>query len=294
MNIYSSRHYDTDEALYADFTEATGIEVNRIEGTPEELIARMQAEGANSPADIFLTVDAGRIWLADREGLLQPVAFGGAGGAHPRAPAPPRRPLVRLLAARADDLLRQGPGRTRRRPTRRSPIRPAKGKICIRSVLEHLQPLADGLDHRPRGRGRRRRPGPRACSPTSPARPRAATPTSSRRLVSGACDIAVANTYYFARALRRARSRASARASTASAGSFPNQETTGTHVNIAAAGVAAHAPNRDAAISFLEYLATPGGAGVSSPTRTTSSRRSPTSTVGEIAGLATATSSATP
>ena len=84
VNIYSSRHYDTDEQLYSDFTEATGIQVNRIEGQPEELIARMKAEGANSPADIFLTVDAGRIWLADQEGLLQPVAFGGARGAHPR------------------------------------------------------------------------------------------------------------------------------------------------------------------------------------------------------------------
>ena len=73
VNIYSSRHYDTDEALYSGFTEATGITVNRIEGTPEELIARMQAEGANSPADIYLTVDAGRIWLADSDGLLQPV-----------------------------------------------------------------------------------------------------------------------------------------------------------------------------------------------------------------------------
>ena len=67
VNIYSSRHYDTDEALYSGFTEATGITVNRIEGSPEELIARMQAEGANSPADIFLTVDAGRIWLADKD-----------------------------------------------------------------------------------------------------------------------------------------------------------------------------------------------------------------------------------
>ena len=110
VNIYSSRHYDTDEALYSDFTEATGITVNRIEGTPEELIARMQAEGANSPADIFLTVDAGRIWLADREGLLQPVQSEVLERAHPRAPAPPRRPLVRLLAAGADHLLRQGPG----------------------------------------------------------------------------------------------------------------------------------------------------------------------------------------
>ena len=81
VNIYSSRHYDTDEALYSDFTEATGITVNRIEGTPEELIARMQAEGANSPADIFLTVDAGRIWLAD----ARPAAAGAFGGAEPSA-----------------------------------------------------------------------------------------------------------------------------------------------------------------------------------------------------------------
>lgn len=73
VNIYSSRHYETDERLYSDFTALTGIQVNRIEGQPEELIARMQAEGANSPADIFLTVDAGRIWLADQAGLLQPV-----------------------------------------------------------------------------------------------------------------------------------------------------------------------------------------------------------------------------
>jgi iron(III) transport system substrate-binding protein len=73
VNIYSSRHYDTDERLYSDFTAETGIEVNRIEGQPEELIARLQAEGENSPADIFMTVDAGRIWLADKDGLLRPI-----------------------------------------------------------------------------------------------------------------------------------------------------------------------------------------------------------------------------
>ena len=91
VNIYSSRHYDTDERLYSDFTAATGIEVNRIEGEPEELIARMKAEGANSPADIFLTVDAGRIWLADQEGLLQPIALARCStSASPRTCATPR------------------------------------------------------------------------------------------------------------------------------------------------------------------------------------------------------------
>jgi iron(III) transport system substrate-binding protein len=73
LNLYSSRHYDTDERLYSDFTEATGITINRIEGKADELIARMQAEGANSPADILLTVDTSRLERAKEVGVLQPI-----------------------------------------------------------------------------------------------------------------------------------------------------------------------------------------------------------------------------
>jgi iron(III) transport system substrate-binding protein len=73
INLYSSRHYDTDEALYADFTEKTGIRINRIEAGADELIERMISEGANSPADVLITVDAGRLERADEAGLLQPV-----------------------------------------------------------------------------------------------------------------------------------------------------------------------------------------------------------------------------
>jgi iron(III) transport system substrate-binding protein len=73
LNLYSSRHYDTDERLYSDFTDATGITINRIEGNADELIARMAAEGQNSPADILLTVDTSRLERAKTMGLLQPV-----------------------------------------------------------------------------------------------------------------------------------------------------------------------------------------------------------------------------
>ena len=73
VNIYSSRHYDTDERLYSDFEEATGITVNRIEDKANVLIERIKAEGANSPADILLTVDAGRLFVADQAGIFQPV-----------------------------------------------------------------------------------------------------------------------------------------------------------------------------------------------------------------------------
>ena len=74
VNLYSSRHYDTDVALYDTFTEQTGIAVNLIEGDADQLLERIKAEGGNSPADVLITVDAGRLWRAEQAGLLQPVS----------------------------------------------------------------------------------------------------------------------------------------------------------------------------------------------------------------------------
>ena len=74
VNLYSSRHYDTDVAMYERFTAETGIEVNLIEGDADQLIERIKAEGRNSPADVLITVDAGRLWRAEEAELLQPVA----------------------------------------------------------------------------------------------------------------------------------------------------------------------------------------------------------------------------
>src|SRR5688500_15475374 len=73
LNLYSARHYQTDEALYANFTKQTGIKINRIEGKEDELIERIKNEGANSPADVFLTVDAARLAIADQLGLFAPI-----------------------------------------------------------------------------------------------------------------------------------------------------------------------------------------------------------------------------
>jgi iron(III) transport system substrate-binding protein len=73
LNLYTARHYSTDEALYTDFTRQTGIKINRIEGGEDALFERIRAEGANSPADVFLTVDIGRIWRAEQAGIFAPV-----------------------------------------------------------------------------------------------------------------------------------------------------------------------------------------------------------------------------
>ena len=73
VNVYSARHYDTDMALYQNFTEITGIDVNLIEGRSDSLIERIKSEGDFSPADILITVDAGRLWRAEQQGIFQPV-----------------------------------------------------------------------------------------------------------------------------------------------------------------------------------------------------------------------------
>jgi iron(III) transport system substrate-binding protein len=73
LNLYSSRHYDTDIALYENFTEATGIKINLIEAGADELIERIKGEGEASPADLLITVDAGRLWRAEQAGIFQPI-----------------------------------------------------------------------------------------------------------------------------------------------------------------------------------------------------------------------------
>ena len=116
LNLYSSRHYETDEALYSNFTKLTGIKVNRIEANENALLERVRNEGARSPADVLLTVDAGRLWTAEQMGLLQPVKSPPLEEPHSRQPARAERTVVRIFAARARDRLRPQPRQAGRGP----------------------------------------------------------------------------------------------------------------------------------------------------------------------------------
>ena len=71
VNIYSQRHYDVDQIQYDNFEKLTGIKVNVIKANADELIQRMKNEGENSPADLFITVDVGKLWQASDMDLLQ-------------------------------------------------------------------------------------------------------------------------------------------------------------------------------------------------------------------------------
>jgi iron(III) transport system substrate-binding protein len=255
LNIYSSRHYDTDERLYSEFEEMTGIKINRLEDKADALIERMKAEGANSPADLLITVDAGRLWRADQEGLLQPVDS-------------------EVLNARIPNWLRHPDGhwfgfsqRARILFYDKDKVNPMdiqtyadladpkmKGMVCTRSGgnIYMLSLMAAMIDHIGVEAAEEWAEGMWANRARDPA---GGDTDQIRAIASGECAVVVSNTYYFARAIRKDVSGLDDESMARIGWVFPNQESTGTHVNISGAGVAANAPNRENAIKFLEYLA---------------------------------------
>jgi iron(III) transport system substrate-binding protein len=255
LNLYSSRHYDTDERLYTRFEEMTGIKINRIEDKADALIARMQAEGQRSPADVLLTVDAGRLWRADQAGLLQPVS---SEVLDARIPAWLRHPdghwygfsqRIRIIFYDKDKV---GPMDI---PTYASLADPKlKGKVCTRSSgnIYMLSLMASIIEHEGAEKAKAWAEGVWNNRARDPA---GGDTDQLRGIASGECAVALSNTYYFARALRKDVRGLDEDAMSRIGWVFPNQESTGAHANISGAGVAKHAPNRENAIKFLEYLA---------------------------------------
>ena len=253
LNLYSSRHYDTDERLYSDFTEATGITINRIEGKADELIARMSAEGANSPVDVFLTVDTVRITRAKEMGLLQSID---SDVLEAKIPAYLQDDDNQWFAfsQRARILFYDKNDVSNPPATYQDLAKPEyEGMVCIRSssnvytqnftaaMVAHLgEDVASDWA--------------KAVVGNFARNPQGGDTDQLRGIVSGECDIAMSNTYYFARAIRTDVSGLSDGLDQIG-WVFPNQDDFGAHMNISGAGVAANAPNKENAVQFLEYLA---------------------------------------
>ncbi|MEQ8603615.1 MAG: Fe(3+) ABC transporter substrate-binding protein [Marivibrio sp.] len=255
LNLYSSRHYDTDERLYSNFEEATGIKINRIEGKADQLIERIRTEGANSPADVLLTVDAGRLWRADQLGLFQPVDSDTLEARIPEHLQHPNNHWFGFSQRARIIFYDKERVEPRQVATYQSLADPElEGMVCTRSsgniymlslmasMIEHVGPTlaqdwAEGMwNNRAR-------------------EPEGGDTDQLRGIASGQCAIAVSNTYYFARALRKEVSDLGDEQLAKIGWVFPNQNSTGSHVNISGAGVLANAPNQENAVRFLEYLA---------------------------------------
>ena len=253
LNLYSSRHYDTDEKLYSDFEAATGITINRIEGKDNEILERMKAEGANSPADVLISVDAGRIWQAQQDGLFQPIT---SEILNARIPANLRDPAGNWygFSQRARVIFYDKAKVTEPPKTYAELADPKyKGMICTRSAsnVYMLSLLASFIEANGEASAKAWAQG---VKDNLVREPEGGDTDQLKGIASGACPIAISNTYYWGRALRKQEDWAVA-AKDKIGVVFPDQDGRGAHVNISGAGVAAHAPNKDNAIKFLEYLA---------------------------------------
>jgi len=250
VNIYSARHYDTDLALYEDFTKATGIRVNRIEADADALIERIAAEGEFSPADLFITVDAGRLWRAEEAGILAPVD---SKVLAERIPASLRDPQNRWfgLTTRARIIIyNKAKGLPAGLDSYEDLADPAlKGRVCMRSSssVYNIALLASMIAHDGPAKAGEWAKGVVANFKRAP---QGNDMSNIEAVAAGECDISLVNTYYLARFDTPEKRKVL----DAIGVIFPNQTTTGTHVNLSGAGVVKTAPNRENAVKFLEYL----------------------------------------
>ena len=253
LNLYSSRHYDTDIALYANFTEATGIKINLIEAGADELIERIKSEGEASPADLLVTVDAGRLWRAEQAGIFQPID---STILNERLPENMRHPdgLWVGLSKRARVIVYNAEAGLPEPLSDYSDLAdPAhRGKVCIRSSsnIYNISLMAGIVSRMGEAAAEEWAAGVVANF--------ARTPQSNdtgqiRAVASGGCQIGVANTYYLAR-LAASDDPADQAVFSAVNIVFPGQDSTGTHVNISGAGLVSTSPNPENAVKFLEYL----------------------------------------
>jgi len=256
LNLYSARHYQTDEALYENFTKQTGIKLNRIELGDEPLLQRLKSEGANSPADVILLVDAARLWRAQIEGLFQPVQSKALESAIPSSLrandgswfgfSTRARVIVYSKAAVKPDEV----------DTYEKLADPRnKGKVCTRSGSHPYMLSLIGAMVERNGEAATEA-WARGVVANMARPPRGGDTDQIRAVASGECGVALTNTYYWVRLLRSADPKDKEVVSKVGF-LWPNQQSSGTHVNVSGGGVAKNAPNRANAIRFLEYLASP-------------------------------------
>ena len=253
VNIYSARHYDTDQVLYDAFTAQTGIRVNIIEASGDEIVARIQAEGANSPADLLITVDGGRLHRAVEAGLFQPVQSEILETRVPEALQHPDNLWFGLTTRARVIFYSIAEGLPEGVEDYEDLADPAyAGMVCMRSSgniysVSLMAELIESLGEEAAeawGRG---------LNANLARAPQGGDTDQLKALAAGECRLAVSNTYYWGR-LMASSNPADVEVARQIAFIFPNQGNRGTHVNISGAGVLTTAPNRDNAIRLLEYL----------------------------------------
>lgn len=253
INIYTHRHYDSDKILFKKFTDVTGIEVNVIKGSADQLIQRLQSEGKNSPADILLTVDAGRLVRAKDMGLLEPVSS-------------------KILTKNIPEMMRDTENHWFGLSVRARVIAYAKdrikenelstyedladpkwrGKIVVRSSnnIYNQSLLASLID---KNGSKNALKWAKSVRKNMARKPRGNDRDQARAVASGVADLAIINTYYLG-LLANSSDKADREVAEKLNIFFPNQDGRGTHINVSGAAVTKSSKNKKEAIKFLEFL----------------------------------------
>ena len=256
VNVYTSRHYDSDDALYEEFTQETGIKVNIISGKGSALLQRLKAEGKNSPADIFFTVDAGNLWKVQKEGLFQSIQSEKVLAKVPENLRGPNDEWT-AIAKRArvifynpenisDELVENFnyEDLADQKWNKRIVIRSSNNmynQSLVASLIENIgeeatekwaKKLVSNFARKPQGNDR----------------------SQIIAVANGEADLAIANSYYIGIMLSGSAGQEQLEAAKKVKMIFPNQDNRGAHINISGAGILKNAPNKDNANSFIEFL----------------------------------------
>jgi len=256
INLYTHRHYDSDKILFEKFTKETGIKINVIKGSADQLIQRMISEGKNSPADILLTVDAGRLHRAKEAGVLQSI---NSKTINKNVPSEMRDPdgfwygltvRARVIVYAKDRINSNELSTYEDLATTKW-----KGKIAIRSSgnIYNQSLMASLIEANGSRRALRWAIGIRKNMARAP---RGNDRDQVRAVAAGLADIAVVNTYYLG-ILANSKEKKDRDVFNKVSVFFPNQNNRGTHINISGAGIAKYSKNKSDAIKFIEFLTSP-------------------------------------
>ena len=256
VHLYSARKEALIKPVLDKFTEQTGIEVKLITSKADALLKRLQTEGRNSPADVLLTTDAGRLHRAREAGVLQPIQSDVLAKAVPESYRDEDGYWYGLSLRARPIVYAKDRVKPEQLSTYEALAEPAmKGRVCIRSSNNiYNQSLVASMIST---RGEAATEAWAKDLVKNFARPpRGGDRDQIKAVAAGQCDVAVVNTYYLGVMLSG--NDADERAAGEKVAVFwPNQDGRGTHVNVSGAGVTAHAKHRDNAIKLIEFLATP-------------------------------------